>query len=100
MTEPKTAMETAAVTTMRIRLPSHTRRRGARADFGRLFNRTKKGSNTWAARGSDQRKRAVIRLIRVHKKKLTRVSVNVTPVWRKRLLSKTKYREMEYYFEI
>ena len=37
----------------RIRLPSHTRRRGARADFGRLFKRTKKGSKTWAARGSD-----------------------------------------------
>lgn len=52
-------METAAVTTIRIRLPSHTRRRGARADFGRLFKRTKKGSKTWAVRGSDQRKRAV-----------------------------------------
>lgn len=81
-------METAAVTTIRIRLPSHTRSNGARADLGRLFKRTKKGSKTWAAKGLDQRKRAVKRLITVQKKKLKRVSIKVTPVWRKRLLSK------------
>ena len=42
--EPNTATDTAAVMMVRMLLPSQTMSRGARADLGRLFNRTRKGS--------------------------------------------------------
>ena len=92
-------MDTAATITVRIRFPSHTKRRGARADFGRLFKSTRTGSKIWAAKGLDQRKRAVKRLIRVHKRKLKRVSVKVTPVWRKRLLSRSMFHRQKRIWE-
>ena len=92
-------MDTAATITVRIRFPSHTKRRGARADFGRLFKSTRNGSKIWAAKGLDQRKRAVKRLIRVHKRKLKRVSVKVTPVWRKRLLSRSMFHRQKRIWE-
>ena len=41
MTDPNTATETAATTMVFKLAPSHTMRRGAMADLGRLFNMTR-----------------------------------------------------------
>ena len=85
--DPNTATDTAATTMVRMLLPSHTIKRGARADFGRLFNRTRKGSSTWATLLLDHRSRAHARPKMVQTAKLIRVSIRVTPVWRNRLPS-------------
>ena len=85
--EPNTATDTAATTMVRMLLPSHTIKRGARADLGRLFNRTRKGSSTCATLLPDHRSRAHARPKTVHTAKLIRVSIRVTPVWRNRLPS-------------
>ena len=86
--EPNTATDTAATMIVFMLLPSHTMRRGARADFGRLFKSTRNGSSTWATLLLDHKSRAQARPKTVHRAKLTRVSSRVTPVWRNRLPSR------------
>lgn len=44
MMEPNTATEIPATTMVRLPVPSHTIKRGASADFGRLFKTTRYGS--------------------------------------------------------
>ena len=85
--EPKRATETAAVTMVVVLFPSHTIKSGAKADLGRLFKRTKNGSKTLAAEGLAQRRRAQTRPAAVQTAKLISVSMRVTPVWRKMVLS-------------
>ena len=50
ITEPKMATDMPATTMVRSLAPSHTIRRGARADFGRLFSTTRHGSRIRAIR--------------------------------------------------
>ena len=60
--------------------PSHTIKRGARADFGRLFNTTRKGSVISDNFLLNHNRVAHTRLNKVTKIKLIMVSYNVTPI--------------------
>ena len=65
-----------------IPVPSHTMRRGARADFGRLFSTTMYGSSISDSFGHSQRTTAIRILMAMTRRKLTRVSYRVTHIWR------------------
>ena len=69
--------------------PSHTMRRGAKADFGRLFNTTRKGSVISKSFLLNQRSVAMNILKMVTRRKLSNVSYSVTPMCRKMLRSRT-----------
>lgn len=74
------ATDMPATTMVRSLAPSHTIRRGASADFGRLFSTTRHGSRIRAIRREHQRSTAVPTPRITTKKKLIRVSASVTAI--------------------
>ncbi len=82
--QPKMATDIPATMMVRCLAPSHTMRRGARADFGRLFRTTRYGSSTFARRGQLHSKTEIPSPARTTKAKLRRVSFKVAPMWTKR----------------
>ena len=63
--------------------PSHTMRRGASADFGRLFRTTRYGSRISERLRLHQSSTAARMPMAVTSRKLTMVSYRVMPMWRK-----------------
>src|SRR5699024_9850055 len=84
---PKIATDMPATMMVVFVAPSHTIRRGARADFGRLFKTTRYGSRISESLLLNQRATAARILTKVTRKKLASVSYKVTPMWRKMLPS-------------
>ena len=89
MIAPKMATEMPAAMIVSMPVPSQTIKRGASADFGRLFKTTRNGSKISDNRRLYHKSVAVERLTRATRKKLITVSVNVIPIWVNRERSET-----------
>ncbi len=81
--QPNRATEIPATMMVPVPVPSQTINRGARADFGRLFRMTRYGSII-SDRLLEYHKMVAARmLMNITRKKLTRVSSRVMPIWGK-----------------
>ncbi len=70
-----------------VPVPSQTKMRGARADLGREFKATRKGSVHFAKVGKNHRSSEKNKLKNSTRKKLTSVSYKVVPACRKKVWS-------------
>ncbi len=91
--EPKMATEAPATIIVGVPVPSHTIKRGASADFGRLFKMTRYGSMTSEMPEEYQSRVAAAMPIRITKKKLISVSASVMPICRNRFLPVTSSKK-------
>ena len=71
---PKIATDIPATMIVVRVAPSHTIKRGASADFGRLFKTTRNGSNISESFGLNHKRIVTRRLHKMTRKKLTSVS--------------------------